>query len=261
MTLRLDYTVASDRGLVRDNTEDSAYAGPNLLVIADGMGGHAAGEVASQLMVNHLARLDAKATEAPEELPDADKLALLAAYSDDANREIAETVRRRPETEGMGTTLTAMLFDGRELALIHAGDSRGYLLRDGVLEQVTVDDTFVQSLVNEGKLDPGDVSSHPRKSLILKAYTGQPVEPTLGLLDARPGDRLLLCSDGLHHHRRAGHGHPGGRGEAPGGPRAAFRRPGQRDGYRRGRGRRRRPGREGTPGAALDSHPRRGAEW
>lgn len=197
MTLRLVYTIASDRGLVRDNNEDSAYAGPNLLIIADGMGGHAAGEVASQLMVNHMARLDSKIREFPAEFAEADKLALLGAYAEDANVEIAETVQRRPETDGMGTTLTGMLFDGRELALIHAGDSRGYRLRNGVLEQLTIDDTFVQSLVNEGKLDPEDVSSHPRKSLILKAYTGQPVEPTLRVLDARPGDRLLLCSDGL----------------------------------------------------------------
>lgn len=197
MTLRLVYTIASDRGLVRDNNEDSAYAGPHLLVIADGMGGHAAGEVASQLMVNHMARLDSRVGEFPAEFAEADKLALLGAYAEDANVEIAETVLRRPETDGMGTTLTGMLFDGREIALIHAGDSRGYRLRDGVLEQLTVDDTFVQSLVNEGKLDPEDVSSHPRKSLILKAYTGQPVEPSLRMLDARPGDRLLLCSDGL----------------------------------------------------------------
>ncbi len=197
MTLRLVYTIASDRGLVRDNNEDSAYAGPNLLVIADGMGGHAAGEVASQLMVNHMARLDTKVREFPEEFAEADKLALLGAYAEDANVEIAETIMSRPETDGMGTTLTAMLFDGREIDLIHVGDSRGYRLRDGVLEQLTVDDTFVQSLVNEGKLDPEDVSSHPRKSLILKAYTGQPVEPTLRTLDALPGDRLLLCSDGL----------------------------------------------------------------
>ena len=190
MTLRLNYTVVSDRGLVRGNNEDSAYAGPNLLVIADGMGGHAAGEIASQLMVNHLERLDADPA-------DNDMLALLGGVADDANREIAEAVRKHPETDGMGTTLTALMFNGRGFGLIHVGDSRGYRLRDGRLEQITVDDTFVQSLVNEGKLDPGDVSSHPQKSLILKAYTGRPVEPTLRDLDARPGDRLLLCSDGL----------------------------------------------------------------
>ena len=190
MSLQLNYAVVSDRGLVRGNNEDSAYAGPNLLVIADGMGGHAAGEVASQLMVTHLERLDADPA-------DNDMLALLGGVADDANREIAEAIREHPETEGMGTTLTALMFNGRHFGLIHVGDSRGYRLRDGRLEQITMDDTFVQSLVNEGKLDPGDVSSHPQKSLILKAYTGRPVEPTLVDLDARPGDRIMLCTDGL----------------------------------------------------------------
>ena len=190
MSLKLNYSVLSDRGLVRGNNEDSAYAGPNMLIIADGMGGHAAGEVASQLMVNHLERLDAD----PE---DNDMLALLGGVADDANRQIAQAIRDHPETDGMGTTLTALMFNGRSFGLIHVGDSRGYRLREGALEQITVDDTFVQSLVDEGKLDPADVSSHPQKSLILKAYTGRPVEPTLRDLDARPGDRILLCSDGL----------------------------------------------------------------
>ncbi|WP_460490694.1 PP2C family protein-serine/threonine phosphatase, partial [Corynebacterium nasicanis] len=190
MSLRLNYSVLSDRGLVRGNNEDSAYAGPQLLIIADGMGGHAAGEVASQLMVNHLERLDA-------DPGDNDMLALLGGVADDANRQIAQAIREHPETDGMGTTLTALMFNGRSFGLIHVGDSRGYRLRDGHLEQITTDDTFVQSLVNEGKLDPADVSSHPQKSLILKAYTGRPVEPTLRDLDARPGDRFLLCSDGL----------------------------------------------------------------
>ncbi|AKK10073.1 PP2C family protein-serine/threonine phosphatase [Corynebacterium uterequi] len=190
MTLRLHYTVASDKGLVRGNNEDSAYAGPHLLILADGMGGHAAGEVASSLMVGHLEKLDRD----PE---DNDMLALLGSFADDANKTIAEQVRRDPATEGMGTTLTAILHNGAEAGLIHVGDSRGYRLRDGSLEQLTIDDTFVQSLVDEGKLDPADVSSHPKKSLILKAYTGIPVEPTLSMLDLRPGDRLLLCSDGL----------------------------------------------------------------
>lgn len=190
MNLRLNYAVFSDRGLVRANNEDSAYAGPNLLIIADGMGGHAAGEIASQMMVTHLERLDADPA-------DNDMLALLGSVADDANREIAEAIRENPETDGMGTTLTAVMFNGQGFGLIHVGDSRGYRLRDGELSQITVDDTFVQSLVDEGRLDPEDVSSHPQKSLILKAYTGRPVEPTLAHLDARPGDRLLLCSDGL----------------------------------------------------------------
>lgn len=188
--LKLNYAVASDRGLVRGNNEDSAYAGPHLLALADGMGGHAAGEIASQLMIQHVKQLDIHPGEN-------DMLAILASVADDGNRAIAERVRQAPETDGMGTTLTALMFDGYRFGLCHVGDSRGYRLRDGVLQQITTDDTFVQSLVAEGKLDPEDVSTHPQRSLILKAYTGRPVEPTVTLLDAQIGDRLLLCSDGL----------------------------------------------------------------
>lgn len=188
--LGLHFVAASDRGLVRGNNEDSAYAGPHLLVLADGMGGHAAGEVASQLMVEHLEHLDRD----PE---DADILALLGAAAEDANAAIDASVQQHPEQAGMGTTLTALMFNGRAFGLIHAGDSRGYLLRDGKLRQLTKDDTFVQSLVDDGRLAPEDVSSHPQKSLILKAYTGRAVEPHLEMLEAKPGDRVLLCSDGL----------------------------------------------------------------
>lgn len=188
--LRLDFVASSDRGLVRGNNEDSAYAGPHLIALADGMGGHAAGEVASQLMIEHIAHLD-------KDAEDADLLALLGAAAEDGNAAIERSVREHPEQEGMGTTLTALMFNGREFGMIHVGDSRGYLLRDGALTQITVDDTFVQSLVNEGKLNPEDVSSHPQKSLILKAYTGRPVEPHLEMVEAKAGDRFLLCSDGL----------------------------------------------------------------
>ena len=188
--LKLNFHTASDRGLVRDNNEDSAYAGPHLLLLADGMGGHAAGEVASQLMVEHMQHLDRD----PE---DADTLALLGAAAEDANAAISASIEENPEQNGMGTTLTALMFDGENMGLIHVGDSRGYRLRDGELSQITEDDTFVQSLVNEGKLKPEDVSSHPQKSLILKAYTGRPVEPHLELLPVKAGDRFMLCSDGL----------------------------------------------------------------
>ena len=188
--LKLNYAVASDRGLVRGNNEDSAYAGPNLLALADGMGGHAAGEIASQMMIRHLQNLDG-------EPGDNDMLAMLASVADDANRAIARAVRDAPETDGMGTTLTAIMFDGEQLALCHVGDSRGYMMRNDELEQITVDDTFVQSLVNEGKLAKEDVSTHPQRSLILKAYNGRPVKPSLRTIPAEVGDRLMLCSDGL----------------------------------------------------------------
>ncbi len=188
--MKLQVTARSDRGLVRQNNEDSAFAGAHLIALADGMGGHAAGEVASQLMITRLQR----ANQDPE---DNDMLAILGAAARDANADIARHVAQHPETEGMGTTLTALMFNGSEFGLIHVGDSRGYRLRGGKLTQLTKDDTFVQSLVDQGRLDPEDVSSHPQKSLILKAYTGRDVEPTLTPIDAQVGDRLLLCSDGL----------------------------------------------------------------
>ncbi|AKE40277.1 serine/threonine protein phosphatase [Corynebacterium kutscheri] len=188
--LILNYAALSDRGLVRGNNEDSAYAGPHLLALADGMGGHAAGEVASQLMINQLMPLDA-------DPGDNDMLAVLGSVADDANRAIAAAITQSPENDGMGTTLTAIMFNGAQFGLCHVGDSRGYLLREGTLTQITIDDTYVQSLVDKGELSPEDVSTHPRRSLILKAYTGHDVEPTLTLFDARLGDRILLCSDGL----------------------------------------------------------------
>lgn len=141
-------------------------------------------------MVRHMEHLDA-------DPGDADMLALLGAAADDANAAIKSSVEENPEQDGMGTTLTGLMFNGSQLGLIHVGDSRGYRLREGTLAQITEDDTFVQSLVNEGKLDASEVSSHPQKSLILKAYTGRPVDPHLELLDTLPGDRYLLCSDGL----------------------------------------------------------------
>ncbi|AWT24925.1 PP2C-family Ser/Thr phosphatase [Corynebacterium provencense] len=195
MTLALDYAARSDRGLVRGNNEDSAVAASHLLALADGMGGHAAGEVASQLMIEALFPLNTMFGGDP--VP-ADRLpAMLVEAMEDGNRAIAAHVDENPTLEGMGCTLSALLFNDGRLGVCHVGDSRGYLLRDGVLTQITKDDTYVQSLVDEGKLDPADVSSHPQRSLILKALTGRAVEPTLQLRDALPGDRYMLCSDGL----------------------------------------------------------------
>lgn len=190
MTLVLRYIARSDRGLVRANNEDSVYAGARLLALADGMGGHAAGEVASQLAIQALRTLD-------DDEPGGDLLDALAAATRHGNEAIADEVARNPELDGMGTTLTAILFAGTKIGLCQVGDSRGYLLRDGQLTQITRDDTFVQSLVDEGRITAEQAHSHPQRSLILKALTGQPVEPTLQLREARAGDRYLLCSDGL----------------------------------------------------------------
>ncbi|MGH3678142.1 MAG: PP2C family protein-serine/threonine phosphatase [Mycobacterium sp.] len=190
MTLVLRYAARSDRGLVRANNEDSVYAGARLLALADGMGGHAAGEVASQLVIAALAHLD-------DDEPGGDLLSKLDAAARDGNSAIAAHVEADPDLEGMGTTLTAILFAGNRLGLVHIGDSRGYLLRDGDLTQITKDDTFVQTLVDEGRITAEEAHSHPQRSLIMRALTGHEVEPTLVVREARAGDRYLLCSDGL----------------------------------------------------------------
>jgi protein phosphatase len=176
--------------LVRANNEDSVYAGARLLALADGMGGHAAGEVASQLVIAALAHLD-------DDEPGGDLLSKLDAAVREGNSAIAAHVEADPELEGMGTTLTAILFAGNRLGLVHIGDSRGYLLRDGELNQITKDDTFVQTLVDEGRITLEEAHSHPQRSLIMRALTGHEVEPTLIMREARAGDRYLLCSDGL----------------------------------------------------------------
>ncbi|WP_328407801.1 PP2C family protein-serine/threonine phosphatase [Nocardia sp. NBC_00403] len=190
MTLVLRYAARSDRGLVRGNNEDSVYAGARLLALADGMGGHAAGEVASQLMIAALAHLD-------DDEPGDDLLGKLDAATHEGNAAIADHVEEEPELDGMGTTLTAILFAGKKLGLVHIGDSRAYLLRGGELTQITRDDTFVQSLVDEGRITAEQAHTHPQRSLIMRALTGNEIEPTLIMREARAGDRYLLCSDGL----------------------------------------------------------------
>ena len=190
MTLALRYAVRSDRGLVRTNNEDSVYAGPRLLALADGMGGYAAGEVASKIVIDVLTHLD-------EDRRTDDLIAALRDATVHANDEIRSAVEQDRQLEGMGTTLTALLFNGNRIGLAHVGDSRAYLLRAGQLIQITHDHTFVQSLVDEGRITEEEASSHPQKSLILRAMTGTEVEPDLSIREARVGDRYLVCSDGL----------------------------------------------------------------
>jgi serine/threonine protein phosphatase PrpC len=137
MALTLKYAVRSDRGLVRNNNEDSVYAGPRLLAVADGMGGHAGGEVASKIVIGTLEELD-------EDRPIADLITALRNTIDDATAALAQAVADNRELAGMGTTLTAIRFAGSRIALVHVGDSRAYLMRGGQLSQITHDDTYVQ---------------------------------------------------------------------------------------------------------------------
>jgi protein phosphatase len=190
MALYLRYAVRSDLGLVRNNNEDSVYAGPRLLAIADGMGGHAAGEVASKIVIGTLEGLD-------EDRRIDDLMSSLRDTVVEANHRIADAVKERSELDGMGTTLTALRFFGSQVGLVHVGDSRAYLLRGTLLTQITHDDTYVQYLVDTGKLSPDEAKDHPRKSVILRALLGTEVEPDVSIREARAGDRYLLCSDGL----------------------------------------------------------------
>ena len=191
MTLALRYAIRSDVGLLREGNEDAAYAGPRLLAVADGMGGHAAGEVASAAAISALSKLD-------DGVPGTDLLDALADAVSDANHTLHDMVAADSVLEGMGTTLTAMLWSGGRVALCHIGDSRAYLLRDREFHQITHDHTLVQTLVDEGRISPDDVATHPQRSMLLRALDGRAdVEPDLTLLEARLGDRYLLCSDGL----------------------------------------------------------------
>jgi protein phosphatase len=190
MTLVLNYAARSDRGLVRSNNQDSAYAGQYLLAVADGMGGYAGGEVASKVVIAALALLD-------ESEPGEDLLDQLRDATRAGNGAIADLVDIDPELDGMGTTLSAVLFTGSRIGLVHIGDSRVYLLRGGTFSQITHDDSFVQSLVDEGRITQDEAAVHPQRSLLIKALTGYEVEPKLTIREARAGDRYLLCSDGL----------------------------------------------------------------
>jgi serine/threonine protein phosphatase PrpC len=192
MTLRLRYAAESDVGLVRQGNEDSGYAGPRLLMVADGMGGHAAGELASATAVAIVADLDVHPPS------DTDVLSELSTSIDDAGDSIGATIDSDPELAGMGTTVTGVFWlDGR-LAIVHVGDSRAYLLRDGELLQLTHDHTYVQTLVDAGRITEDEAAIHPRRSLLMRALDGvNPVEADLSIREARVGDRLLLCTDGL----------------------------------------------------------------
>ncbi|MEV7247292.1 Stp1/IreP family PP2C-type Ser/Thr phosphatase [Streptomyces cyaneofuscatus] len=191
MSLSLRFAAGSHKGMIREGNEDSGYAGPRLLAIADGMGGQAAGEVASSEVISTLVQLD-------DDVPGSDILTSLATAVQQANDQLRVMVEEDPQLEGMGTTLTALLWTGQRLGLVHVGDSRAYLLRDGVLTQITQDHTWVQRLVDEGRITEEEATTHPQRSLLMRALgSGDHVEPDLSIREVRAGDRYLICSDGL----------------------------------------------------------------
>ncbi|WP_329182462.1 Stp1/IreP family PP2C-type Ser/Thr phosphatase [Streptomyces sp. NBC_01477] len=191
MSLSLRFAAGSHKGMIREGNEDSGYAGPRLLAIADGMGGQAAGEVASSEVISTIVTLD-------DDIPGSDILTSLGTAVQRANDQLLQMVQEDPQLEGMGTTLTALLWTGQRLGLVHVGDSRAYLLRDGVLTQITQDHTWVQRLVDEGRITEEEATTHPQRSLLMRALgSGERVEPDLSIREVRVGDRYLICSDGL----------------------------------------------------------------
>ena len=176
---------------MRPNNEDAFFAGPRLLAVADGVGGHAAGEVASATIIDALSPLG-------DSEPGYDLVGRLLEAVVTGNAAIARRVADDPRLQGMSTTLTAILFAGDRYCLLNIGDSRTYLLRDGALEQLTRDDSYVQLLVDEGHITQEAAAGHPQRNLVLQALTGEEVmEPTMTVREARAGDRFMLCSDGL----------------------------------------------------------------
>ncbi|PWJ27087.1 protein phosphatase [Branchiibius hedensis] len=193
MSIALRYAARSDLGLgSKARNEDSAYASPDLLILADGMGGHAAGDVASSTVVAHLLELDDDSHGADDVLRDlGDSVA-------GANARLTDYMTANADLDGMGTTLIALVRSGDMLALANIGDSRAYLLRDGTFTQITKDHSFVQSLLDEGRITADQAVHHPQRSLVTRVLTGRPDdEPDLSLREAKVGDRYLLCSDGL----------------------------------------------------------------
>ncbi|MGC4109801.1 MAG: protein phosphatase 2C domain-containing protein [Nocardioides sp.] len=198
MTFRLQYAAISDVGRVRKDNQDAGYAGPWLLTVCDGVGGAARGDLASSTAVTQLRRLD----EPPGDDHDPEsaarqRLDLVASALHRASDKIGDLVDEEPSLSGTSTTATVALFDGERLSMGHVGDSRAYLYRDHEISQLTSDHTFVQSLIDEGRITEEDARTHPHRNLILKALDGvHEVDPDLFTVELAASDRLLLCSDG-----------------------------------------------------------------
>ena len=192
--LIMRYAARSDVGRIRSKNDDSAYVGRHLAVVADGMGGHAGGDIASASTVLDMIHLDHADY-------DGDAGTVLADEIQTANSLLSELVHINPKLAGMGTTVTALLLAQDQLHFAHIGDSRAYRLRDGEFEQVSIDHTFVQRLIDEGRLLPEEAESHPHKNVLMRVLGDVDASPELDLatIDVTPGERWLLCSDGLNY--------------------------------------------------------------
>ena len=186
----------TDLGLVREGNEDSAICGANLIAVADGMGGHAGGEVASAIAINALAQLLPVISDQQIDIDSREDLFLNITYEIDS--QILEKSKQAPEFAGMGTTLTALNISGDNVELLHIGDSRCYRYRDNKLEQLSYDHTVMQELLDQGRLTPEEVFDHPQRSLLTQALMGDSgLDPILVSYEIKAGDQFLLCSDGL----------------------------------------------------------------
>lgn len=196
MSPTLRAAAGSDIGRRRSMNQDSAATSPRLLVLADGMGGHAHGEVASTVAIAAALALDERL--APVDLAETDLTAELASALDDAAARLTQLATDDPALQGTGTTVVAFLFDGTRIGVAHIGDSRAYLLRDGDLRRLTRDHTLVQSLLDEGRISEEEAATHPRRSWLIRTLQdGSPPEPDLFVHEGLVGDRYLICSDGL----------------------------------------------------------------
>lgn len=193
MASSIKSSALSNVGKIRANNQDSGYAGNNLFVVADGMGGHAGGDVASAIAIRRIRETD-KPYSSPGDAEFALQSSLIA-----ANQLLAETVFEHQELTGMGTTVSAMMRVGNSMAIAHIGDSRIYLFRDGELSQITADHTFVQRLVDSGRITPEEAAVHPRRSVLMRVLGDVDAAPEIdtAILGTQPGDRWLICSDGL----------------------------------------------------------------
>jgi PPM family protein phosphatase len=196
MRLQFNAIAQSDLGLVRDGNEDSALISANLIAVADGMGGHAGGEVASAIAINTLQQLLPVINDPAIDLDSRADLFLNISYEVDA--EILRVSKEKPELSGMGTTLTALSLSDNQVDLLHIGDSRCYRIRDNKLEKLSYDHTVMQELLDQGRLTPEEVFDHPQRSLLTQALMGDSgIDPVLMSYEVKAGDKFLLCSDGL----------------------------------------------------------------
>ena len=183
-------------GLVRQGNEDSGFVSPQLIAVADGMGGHAAGEVASQIAVEVLQSLVPALVSTDIDEDSVEDLLINSLHSIDS--EISVVTDEEIEKRGMGTTLTALLIRDKYISLLHVGDSRCYRLRGNTLEQLSNDHTVIQELLDQGAISLAEAAEHPQRSMLTQALRGDgDVTPVLQMYEVKKGDRYLLCSDGL----------------------------------------------------------------